>query len=117
MARLLPIWAWRRLRHRRSSNATVVSARARASDAGATTRPAPSKAGCRTVKLVSAIARGRQWLSEIEAGAATVDGIAAREGCSKRHVNMTISLTFLVPSLVKAPHRRHREVIAPERSS
>jgi hypothetical protein len=26
------------------------------------------------VKLVTAIARGRQWLSEIEAGAATIDG-------------------------------------------
>ena len=54
------------------------------------------------VKLVTAIARGRQWLSEIEAGAATIDGIAAREACSKRHVNMTISLAFLAPSLVKA---------------
>jgi hypothetical protein len=54
------------------------------------------------VKLVSAIARGRQWLSEIEAGVATIDGIAAREACSKRHVNMAISLAFLAPSLVKA---------------
>ena len=54
------------------------------------------------VKLVTAIARGRQWLSEIEAGTATIDGIAAREACSKRHVNMTISLAFLAPSLVKA---------------
>jgi site-specific DNA recombinase len=54
------------------------------------------------VKLVTAIARGRQWLSEIEAGAATIDGIATREACSKRHVNMTISLAFLAPSLVKA---------------
>src|SRR5271169_4360988 len=54
------------------------------------------------VKLVSAIARGRQWLSEIEAGVATFDAIAAREACSKRHVNMTISLAFLAPSLVKA---------------
>ena len=53
------------------------------------------------VKLVTAIARGRQWLSEIETGAATVDGIAAREICSKRHVNMTISLAFLAPNLVK----------------
>jgi hypothetical protein len=53
-------------------------------------------------KLVNAIARGRQWLSEIEAGAATVDDIAAREACSKRHVNMTISLAFLAPNLVKA---------------
>jgi site-specific DNA recombinase len=54
------------------------------------------------VKLVTAIARGRQWLSEIEAGSATIDGIAAREACSKRHVHMTISLAFLAPSLVKA---------------
>jgi hypothetical protein len=44
------------------------------------------------VKLVTAIARGRQWLSEIETGTATVDSIAAREACSKRHVSMTISL-------------------------
>jgi hypothetical protein len=41
-------------------------------------------------------------LSEIEAGAATVDGIAGREARSKRHVNMTISLAFLAPNLVKA---------------
>ena len=54
------------------------------------------------VKLVAAIARGRQWLSEIEAGAVTIDRIAAREACSKRHVNMTISLAFLAPSLVRA---------------
>jgi site-specific DNA recombinase len=53
-------------------------------------------------KLVAAIARGRQWLSEIETGTATVDGIAAREACSKRHVSMTISLAFPAPSLVKA---------------
>jgi site-specific DNA recombinase len=31
-----------------------------------------------------------------------VQDIAARENCSKRHVNMTISLAFLAPSLVKA---------------
>jgi site-specific DNA recombinase len=53
-------------------------------------------------KLVIAIARARQWLSEIEAGAATIDGIASRQACSKRHVSMTISLAFLAPSLVKA---------------
>jgi hypothetical protein len=53
-------------------------------------------------KLVAAIARGRQWLTEIEAGTVTFDGIAAREACSKRHVHMTISLAFLAPSLVKA---------------
>ena len=65
------------------------------------TQVLPIRSGTR-VKLVTAIARGRQWLSEIEAGAATIDGIAAREACSKRHVNMTISLAFLAPSLVKA---------------
>jgi site-specific DNA recombinase len=32
----------------------------------------------------------------------TIDGIASREACSKRHVNMTISLTFLAPGLIKA---------------
>jgi hypothetical protein len=53
--------------------------------------------------LVRAIARGRLWLSQIETGAvANVQDIAAREKCSKRHVNMTLSLAFLAPSLVKA---------------
>ena len=61
----------------------------------------PIRADAR-IKLVTAIARGRQWLSEIETGIATIDGIAAREACSKRHVSMTISLAFLAPSLVKA---------------
>jgi hypothetical protein len=36
--------------------------------------------------LVTAIARGRLWLSEIKAGTATIDDIAAREDCSTRHV-------------------------------
>jgi site-specific DNA recombinase len=54
------------------------------------------------VKLVAAIARGRQWLFEIEVGTATIAGIATREACSKRHVHMTISLAFLAPGLVKA---------------
>jgi len=54
-------------------------------------------------KLVSAIARGRLWLAEMQSGAvANVQDIAARENCSKRHVHMTISLAFLAPSLVKA---------------
>jgi hypothetical protein len=42
------------------------------------------------------------WLSVIEAGTATIDDIATREGCSTRHVNMTISLAFLAPPLVSA---------------
>jgi site-specific DNA recombinase len=32
----------------------------------------------------------------------TIEGIATREACSKRHIHMTISLAFLAPSLVKA---------------
>jgi hypothetical protein len=31
----------------------------------------------------------------------TIDGIAAREARSKRHIDMTISLAFLAPSLVE----------------
>jgi hypothetical protein len=65
------------------------------------TQVLPIRSDTRT-KLVTAIARGRQWLSEIEIGAATIDGIAVREACSKRHVNMTISLAFLAPNLIKA---------------
>src|SRR5262249_59007323 len=53
--------------------------------------------------LVRAIARGRRWLTEIQSGAVgTAQDLAARENCSKRHVNMTLSLAFLAPSLVKA---------------
>ena len=65
----------------------------------AASRPIRADSG---IKLVTAIARGRQWLSEIESGSATIDSLATREGCSKRHVPMTISLAFLAPSLVKA---------------
>jgi hypothetical protein len=53
--------------------------------------------------LVTAIARGRCWLAEIVSGKVeTADEIAARESCSVRLVNMTISLAFLAPDLVKA---------------
>jgi site-specific DNA recombinase len=53
--------------------------------------------------LVSAIARGRRWLDELARNASiTTDTIASREGCSVRKVNMTISLAFLAPDLVKA---------------
>jgi site-specific DNA recombinase len=54
-------------------------------------------------KLVGSIALGRHWLDEIVTGVATdVEQIAAREKCSVRKVNMTISLAFLAPDLVKA---------------
>jgi site-specific DNA recombinase len=53
--------------------------------------------------LVASIARGRRWLDQLVAdGTATTEGIAKREGCSVRKVNMTISLAFLAPDLVKA---------------
>ena len=55
------------------------------------------------VTLVASIARGRRWLDEIIAGTVTgVEQIAARDKCSIRQVNMTISLAFLAPDLVKA---------------
>jgi DNA invertase Pin-like site-specific DNA recombinase len=53
--------------------------------------------------LITSIARGRRWLNEIIANSGmTVETIAAREDCSSRKVNMTISLAFLAPSLVQA---------------
>jgi site-specific DNA recombinase len=57
----------------------------------------------RRARLVSAIARGRRWLDEIVSGSVTdVQQIAARQKCSTRQVNMTISLAFLAPDLVRA---------------
>jgi site-specific DNA recombinase len=57
----------------------------------------------RRARLVSAIARGRRWLDEIVSGSITdVQQIAARQKCSVRQVNMTISLAFLAPDLVRA---------------
>jgi hypothetical protein len=57
----------------------------------------------RRLRLVAAIARGRRWLDEIVSGSvADAKQIALRERCSVRHVNMTISLAFLAPKLVRA---------------
>jgi site-specific DNA recombinase len=53
--------------------------------------------------LIASIARGRRWLDElITDPEATVERIATRESCSVRRVNMTVSLAFLAPDLVKA---------------
>jgi site-specific DNA recombinase len=53
--------------------------------------------------LVAAIARGRRWLDELTTDqSVTAESIAKREDCSSRKVNMTISLAFLAPDLVKA---------------
>ena len=57
----------------------------------------------RRARLVSAIARGRRWLDDVVSGrVTTVAELCAREKCSVRQVNMTISLAFLAPNLVKA---------------
>jgi DNA invertase Pin-like site-specific DNA recombinase len=57
----------------------------------------------RRARLVGAISRGRRWLDEIVSSSATnIEQIAARQKCSVRQVNMTISLSFLAPDLVKA---------------
>src|SRR3989440_4906676 len=53
--------------------------------------------------LVASIARGRRWLDELLTDShANAESIAKRERCSIRKVNMTISLAFLAPDLVKA---------------
>jgi site-specific DNA recombinase len=57
----------------------------------------------RRARLVSAIAKGRRWLDDVVSGRVTsVTELCAREKCSVRQVNMTISLAFLAPNLVKA---------------
>ena len=54
-------------------------------------------------RLVAAIACGRRWLDELIADStANAESIAKRENCSARKINMTISLAFLAPDLVKA---------------
>jgi hypothetical protein len=55
------------------------------------------------VRLVAAMARGHRWLDELIADpTASAERIAKRENCSARKINMTISLAFLAPDLVKA---------------
>jgi site-specific DNA recombinase len=56
----------------------------------------------RRAALLKSIARGRTWLDEIISDSTTVEDIAVRQKCSVRHVNMTISLAFIAPGLVKA---------------
>ena len=57
----------------------------------------------RRLRLISAIARGRRWLDEIVSGSITDAALLAkRERCTVRQVNLTLSLAFLAPQLVKA---------------
>jgi site-specific DNA recombinase len=53
--------------------------------------------------LIASIARGRRCLDELIGDpTASTESIAKRESCSVRKVNMTISLAFLAPDLVRA---------------
>ena len=62
----------------------------------------PMKAEARVI-LLRSIALGRRWLDQIVRGAvAGLDEIAARENCSRRHVERTIASAFLSPRIVKA---------------
>jgi len=57
----------------------------------------------RRARLVTAIARGRRWLDQLSSGAVTdAQQLAKRERCTVRQVNLTLSLAFLAPQLVKA---------------
>ena len=57
----------------------------------------------RKAGLIKSIARGRAWLEELVTGAATtIEQIATHNKCSIRYVNMTISMAFIAPDLVKA---------------
>jgi site-specific DNA recombinase len=57
----------------------------------------------RRARLVSTIAKGRRWLDDVVSGRVTsIIELCTREKCSVRQVNMTVSLAFLAPNLVKA---------------
>jgi hypothetical protein len=57
----------------------------------------------RRIRLITAISRGRRWLDEIIAGSITdAAQLARREQCTERQINLTLSLAFLSPQLVKA---------------
>jgi hypothetical protein len=71
---------WSKPPHRRRRDVIAL-------EGGSPAAALPIRADVR-VKLITAIARARQWLSEVETGTATVDGIAAREARSKRHVSI-----------------------------
>ena len=64
-------------------------------------RARPIKAERRSA-LIRAIGRGRLWLDQLVAATATIETLAQQQRCSVRHINMTISLAFLAPTLVSA---------------
>jgi site-specific DNA recombinase len=65
------------------------------------TRTRPIRAE-RRAGLIQALARGRQWLDEVVAGTISIDDLSRRQTCSIRQINMTLSMAFLAPALVKA---------------
>jgi hypothetical protein len=71
-------------------------------ETGSRTDTRPIRSESRAL-LVASIARGRRWLNELTTDAnANTESIAVRERCSVRKINMTISLAFLAPNLIKA---------------
>ena len=64
-------------------------------------RARPMKAERRSA-LIRSVGRGREWLKDIIDGKSTIEGLAAKQKCSIRQINMTISLAFLAPALVTA---------------
>ena len=59
--------------------------------------------GAQRARLMQGIANGRRWLDELVRGTmADTTAIAAREGCSERHVRMVLNLAFLPPNIVRA---------------
>jgi hypothetical protein len=73
--------------------------------------PRPDKRPIRAetrAKLIASIAKGRQWLEELTVGNVTsAEQITARQNCTLRQVNMTISLAFLAPALVQGVVEGH----------
>ena len=70
---------------------------------GKTRRDARPEQFERRARLVNAIAKGRRWLDDVISSRVTsVAELCVREKCSVRQDNMTISLAFLAPNLVKA---------------
>jgi hypothetical protein len=49
------------------------------------------------------IAKARRWTADLVSGAiADTASLAAREGCSERHIRMVLPLAFLAPDIVTA---------------
>ena len=87
---ILP-WTIRRSRRRRKIIGT---------SEGAPVRPIRAETRAR---LIDGIANARLWLDELASGRVTdTRAIAVRQGCSERHVRMTLNLAFLSPAIVKA---------------